>query len=138
MGVVYWSKNSRNDDFKFCELDDLLKTSDFVFATYVIDAETKNFIDKSKLDLMKSDAFFASVNWEEGFDLECALSKVADGSLAGLAFESEKKKISDYEGNVWVTPPIAWFTREAADEDMRIWVDNVLAVANGQAKNVVN
>jgi len=138
MNVVYWSKNTRNENFEFKELDDLLQSSDYIFPTLAKNSETKNIINQEKINLIKKGASIISITGDKLFDLDFALSKIIDGSLDGIAIESEEKTISDFEGNVWVTPPIAWFTQEASSEDTRIWVENVLAVANGRAQNVVN
>jgi len=138
MNVVYWSKNTRNENFEFKELDDLLQSSDYIFPTLAKNSETKNIINQERINLIKKGASIISITGDKLFDLDFALSKIKDGGLSGIAIESEEKTINDFEGNVWVTPPIAWFTQEASSEDTRIWVENVLAVANGRAQNVVN
>lgn len=138
MNVVYWSKNARNENFEFKELDDLLQSSDYIFPTLAKNSETKNIINQEKINIIKKGASIISITGDKLFDFDFALSKIMDGSLGGIAIELEDKNINDFEGNVWVTPPIAWFTKEASSEDTRIWVENVLAVANGQAQNVVN
>lgn len=138
MNVVYWSKNTRNKNFEFKELDDLLQSSDYIFPTLAKNSETKNIINQEKINLIKKGASIISITSDKLFDLDFALSKIKDGGLDGIAIESEEKTINDFEGNVWVTPPIAWFTKEASSEDTRILVENVLAVANGRAQNVVN
>ena len=94
--------------------------------------------NKNKIALMKKDAFIVSITGEKIFDLDYAVEKVRRGQLAGVAAEHEKKNTNDYPGNVWITPPIAWFTREAFVEDMRIWVETIISVAKGMPINVVN
>jgi lactate dehydrogenase-like 2-hydroxyacid dehydrogenase len=55
-----------------------------------------------------------------------------------LSFESENKTINDFEGNVYVSPTVAWFTKEAFKENMRIWVENIISAANNNLINKVN
>lgn len=81
---------------------------------------------------------FISVTGEDVFDLKFAAKQVLKGKLAGIALEIEKETVNDFEGNIWVTPPIAWFTKEAFKEDMRIWVETLKSVVKGKTINVVN
>jgi glycerate dehydrogenase len=138
MNLIYWSKNSRDDRFEYQELDEVMKHSDFIFPALAKNSETSGLVSKEKINLMKQDSFIVSITGIDVFDFEHALSKVKEGILAGIALESEEKKLNDFEGNVWVTPPIAWYTKEAVAEDYRIWVENVTMFAKGQPQNVVN
>lgn len=143
MNVVYWSKNSRDDRFEYREMDEVLKTADFIFPALARNEETKNILNKNKLDLLKPGAFIVSITGDDLFDLDYAVQLVNNGKLSGLAFESDKYtinnlKLNNFEGNILVTPPIAWFTKEAFLEDMRIWVENVEFVIKGKPQNVVN
>lgn len=143
MNVIYWSKNSRDDHFEYRELDEVLKNSDFIFPTLVKNEETKNILNKEKLDLMKNSAFIVSITGDELFDLKHASELVKNNRLSGIALESDKYitnnlEKANFEGNILITPPIAWFTKEAFDEDMRIWIENVLSVIKGTPQNIVN
>ncbi len=138
MNVIYWSKNSRDDQFEYQELNELLKNSDFIFPTLAKNEKTKNILSQEKIDLIRKGSSIISITGTDLFDFNYALTKIKDGSLAGLTVESETKTINDFEGNVWVTPPIAWFTKEAVEEDMRVWVENILSVIKNQPQNVVN
>lgn len=138
MNVVYWSQKSRDSRFEYKELDDLLKTADYVFPALAKNNETHNMLNKETIDLMKKGAFIVSITGEDIFDFDYAAEKVNRGELAGVATEHEKKSMYDYKGNVWITPPIAWFTKEAFDEDMRIWVNTIVSATKGNPINVVN
>jgi phosphoglycerate dehydrogenase-like enzyme len=138
MNVIYWSKNSKDNRFKYQEFDELLKNSDFIFPTLAKNNETKNIINPEKINLIKNGSFLISITGTDLFDFEYALSKIKDNSLAGLALESEEKKLIDFEGNILITPPIAWFTKEAFEEDIRIWVENIISVTKNQPQNVTN
>jgi len=138
MNVVYWSKNSRDDRFEYLEFDDVLKTSDYIFPTLLKNNETKNMVNKDRVGLIKNGASIVSITGDELFDLASVLLRLKEGSLNGLAIELDDKTINDFEGNVWVAPHISWFTKEAFDEDIKIWVDNIIAAAKGQPKDIVN
>ncbi|MFZ2664054.1 MAG: 2-hydroxyacid dehydrogenase [Patescibacteria group bacterium] len=138
MNVVYWSRNSRNDEYAYKELDELLKTSDYVFPTLAKNLDTHHMINKDKLGLMKRGAFIVSITGDDIFDFEHAVEKVKKDKLGGVALELADKSINDFEGNIWVTPAIAWFTKEAFAEDMRIWVETIYSCAKGKPINIVN
>jgi len=143
MKVVYWSKNTRDKMFDYRELDEVLKSADFIFPTVVKNEKTHQMLNKEKIDLLKPTAFIVSITGDEIFDLNYAAKKVKDSQLAGIAFESEKHtmtkhSLSEFEGNIWVTPPIAWYTKEALIEDMRIWIETVKSICEGKPINVVN
>lgn len=61
MKVRYWSRENRNDQYQFLKLHDLLKSSDFIFNCVETSEETRDFLDKTKLNLMKSTTYFISV-----------------------------------------------------------------------------
>ncbi len=139
MEIVYWSKHHKDKRFKYQSLDKVMKNSDFIFPTMARNKETKGTINKSKLAKMKKDAFLISITGGDLFDLPVAAKMVADGKLAGLAMESERR-VNDgkYKGNILITPPIAWYTKEAVAEDFRIWVDTIIACTKDKSKNIVN
>jgi len=139
MQVIYWSRKSVDKRFKKVELDGLFKTADLIMPALVENEDTKKIITKERLNLMKETAYLVGINrvkaiWDEKYVLE----KVKKGEIAGYAFEGEgAREPSAYEGNVWSLPAMAWFTRDALENLMRIWVDNVKAVAKGKPQNVV-
>lgn len=138
MKVIYWSRKNRDKRFTYKSLDRVLEQADFIFPALAKNEETKNLLDKKKISLMKEEAYIVSITGDEISDLDFAAKQVQKGRLAGVALEMKDKTIKDFEGNVWVTPPIAWFTKEAFEEDMRIWVKSIQSVIKGKPINVVN
>ena len=138
MKVAYWSRTARDERFQNLDLETLLGTADFVFPTLARNVDTANLLNADKLKLLKKESYIVSITGDELFDLEYTLKQVESGNLAGVAFESSGKTLDEYMGNVLATPPIAWFTKEAAAEDIRIWLETIQACAKGQPINVVN
>lgn len=143
MNVIYWSRKSKDKRFQYNSLENLLSASDFIFPTLVRNEETEKILDKKMLDLMKEGSFIVSITGNDLFDLDYAISLIKKGKLAGLAFESDKYTINNFKfekfgGNILVTPPIAWYTKEAVERDFRIWVENIESVVIGKPKNVMN
>jgi glycerate dehydrogenase len=138
MNVIYWSRKSKNKKFFNKNLDQVLQESDFIFPCLLRNSETKGMLDKQKLSKIKNSSFIVSITGDEIFDLKSALQLVDSGKLNGIAFESDKHSINDFKGNVLVTPPVAWFTKEAFEEDMKIWVETIISCVRNKPKNVVN
>jgi lactate dehydrogenase-like 2-hydroxyacid dehydrogenase len=138
MDISYWSRSSRNEDYTYLELDELLKTSDYIFLTLAANDGTENFLNKERLDLVKEGSYIINITGNQLWDFDYAVERVQDKSLGGIALEGEKEDIKNYGCNVLVTPGMGWYTQEALDEDTRIWVESVLSVTNGSQINVVN
>lgn len=124
-------------------MKDLLKVSDFVFPALARNEETEKILDKELLDFIKVSGFIVSITGNDLFDSDYAIRLVNEGKVSGLAFESDKYTINnfnydDFSGNILITPPIAWFTKEAIENDFRIWVENIESVVRGNPQNVVN
>lgn len=140
MEVIYWSRQSQDKRFRKVDIDILFKTADLIMPALVESDETKKIVTHKRLDLMKPTAFLVGINrvraiWDEAY----VLAKVKKGEIAGYAFEGEDvKEPSAYEGNVWSLPAMAWFTKDSLENLMKIWVDNIKAVAQGKPQNVVN
>jgi phosphoglycerate dehydrogenase-like enzyme len=143
MNVIYWSKNSRDDAFKYTELDELLKTADFVFPALARNEGTNKILDNEKLNLIKVGGFLISITGVDLFDVHHAIEMVQTNKLNGLAFESDKYTINstdfkNLKGNILVTPSIAWYTYEASQKNMELWTENILSAIKGTPLNVVN
>ncbi len=52
--------------------------------------------------------------------------------------DGEKDSTKNYGCNILVTPSMAWYTKEALEEDTRIWVESVVSLIDGKPINVVN
>lgn len=138
MNVKYWSRSSRDQRFEYLELEDLIKSSDYIFLTMAENKETEGFFSKSRADMMKRTSSIINIAGEGIWDLEYLNEKLQRNEISGIGFESDSKKITDYKGNVMVTPHIAWYTKESFDEDFRIWADCVISIIDNKPINVVN
>lgn len=138
MEVCYWSRSSKDERFQYLELEELLKTSDYIFLTIAHNDETLKFLNRERLDLVKEDSYIVNITGNELWDFEYAIKKVQDKFLGGIGMDGEKDSIKDYGCNILVTPSMAWYTKEALAEDTRIWVDNIISVTDENPINVVN
>ena len=107
---------SSTTEIDYCNLDKLLSNSDIVSIHLNASKENSHLIDKSKLDLMKEDAFLINTSRGEIID-EKALEKVLkSGKLGGVALDVFEKEpydgpLKDIE-NVFLTPHIGSYARE--------------------------
>lgn len=140
MEVIYWSQNTRDDRYRYVEVDELFKEADVLVPTFAINEETKGIISKERLDNLKKSTILVGLNKSDQFwDFGYILEKVAKNELGGFAFEDDKAKaLSDYQGNVWATPAIAWYSQDSLDNLMKIWLDGIIAVGKNSPINVVN
>jgi len=137
MKVVYCSKTSRNEKYEFVSLEELLKNADFIFPTYKINDETKGFLDKDKLQLIKPQGKIINIAGETAWDNEFVLRMVAEKKIEGVAFESTKIKMVDQTGNVLILPPLGWYTKESQIRTFEIWYSNILSCLDGEPQNLV-
>jgi glycerate dehydrogenase len=138
------SDQSHRKNFKWAELDDLLKESDVVSVHCPLFPETQGIINKDSLRLMKRTAFF--LNTSRGplmvdQDLADALN---DGIIAGagidvLSVEPPSANNPLFKAkNCLITPHIAWATKEARSRLMGIAENNLSSFLNQKPINIVN
>ena len=100
----------------YCNLDELLSNSDFVSIHLNATKENSHLIDKSKLDLMKEDAFLINTSRGEIIDERALEGVLKSGKLGGVALDVFEKEpyngpLKDIE-NVLLTPHIGSYARE--------------------------
>lgn len=137
MNVIYWSPKSRDKNYKFEELDVLLKDSDFVFNCIEAYDKTKNFFNKEKLNLLNKNSYFVSVMGGMGWgteDNDYLVELANEGKIAGYSTENEhepKYKLPKIKKgtNVLVTPSYAHYTKEAEERSEKFWVESIKGMA---------
>lgn len=137
MDVVYWSRKNRNDKFQFKELSEIFKTADFIFPTFSVNNETKKIITDQLINLMKSTASIINIIGMDIFNTDLIFDKIRKNELYGFAFEESNSNLNNYEGNVMVTSPYAWYTKEALENCIEIWVQSIEGILTGKIVNQV-
>ena len=131
-------------NYKWVEMPELLKNSDFVSIHCPLVPETKGLINQANLSLMKKSAFL--INTSRGpiiveQDLADALNNgvIAGAGIDVLSLEppTEENPILTAK-NCFITPHIAWATKEARSRLMDIATNNLAAFIAGNSINVVN
>ena len=142
--VYYYSKKSRNKNFKYLELDELLQTCDIVSIHLAQNEDTINLINEEKIALMKKNSIL----------INTARGPIVNSVALAKALNDEKIKaagIDVYEmeppidlshpllncKNCLTTPHIAFSSYEALEKRAIIVKDNLIAYLNGKPINVI-
>ena len=137
------SDQASRKNFKWVELEELLKDSDVVSLHCPLFPSTKGIINKDSLNKMKKSAFL--INTSRGpliadEDLAEALNGrvIAGAALDVLSVEPPKadNPLLTAE-NCIITPHISWATKDARARLMDIAVENLKAFLAGNSVNVV-
>ncbi len=138
------SDQSHRKNFKWAELNELLKESDVVSVHCPLFPETQGIINKDSLRLMKRTAFF--LNTSRGplmidQDLADALNEgiIAGAGIDVLSAEPPSADNPLFKAkNCLITPHIAWATKEARSRLMGIAENNLSSFLNQKPINIVN
>lgn len=133
-----------HENFRWAEIDELLKESDIVSLHCPLFPETEGMINSKSLSQMKKSAFL--INTSRGGlivdrDLADALNT---GSIAGAGLDviSVEPPSADnpllHAKNCNITPHIAWATKEARARLMATAAGNLESFLRGKTVNAVN
>jgi glycerate dehydrogenase len=126
------------------ELDDIFRLSDVITLHCPLTPQTKNIINKERLELMKQTAFLINVSRGPVVDEQALAQALNNKSIAGAGLDvlslepPEKNNPLLKAKNCYITPHIAWATRAARARLLQVVVDNVASFLAGKPQNVVN
>jgi len=123
MNILYHNRSRKKDieekyGASYCELDELLKSSDFVLAMIPYTKETEKMFGKKEFDLMKDSAFFINCSRGKVVNESELIDALKNKSIAGAGldvYENEPiSKNSPLLGmdNVVTTPHIGSATKQ--------------------------
>lgn len=146
MKVIFNNRSKKETDLNVeqVDLDTLLAKSDFISINCPLTPENSGFINKTNIEKMKPSAFL--VNTGRGplineQDLADALNsgRIAGAGLDVLSVEpASKSNPLPNARNCYITPHIAWATKEARIRLMHIAAENIKAFLNRKPQNAVN
>jgi glycerate dehydrogenase len=133
-----------NSEFRLVDLEELLRTSDFVSLHCPLTEQTREIINRERLSLMKPSAFL--INTARGAlvneaDLAEALNS---GAIAGAGLDVLSVEPPPVDNpllsakNCVITPHIAWATPNARRRLLHTTVENIQMWLEGMPQNVVN
>lgn len=136
--ICYYSHSQNDPDFHFLPFEDMLEKSEFMFITISKNPESLALFD----DLSKFNKDMKVIIISNGFEevTKRLVEKCEAGELGGVAFESNDPEILNrpYESNIFVTPPNAWYTKEALARLFEIWTNTMISANTPRIINRVN
>ncbi len=147
MNIIFQNRSVKKDipeSYQQCSLEEVLENSDVISINCPLTAENQGFINEQSLSVMKPTAIL--INTGRGplineQDLADALNsgQIAAAGLDVLSAEPPQANNPLFKvRNCFITPHIAWATKEARTRLMQIAASNLKAFMNGKPVNVVN
>ena len=133
----------KNLGVKYVDLETLLKKSDIVSLHIPNNKETKHFLSKDELDLMKEGAVLINCARGAVIDNDYLAKLLNEDKLrAGIdVFDMEPPLPEDYPlrnaKNVILTNHVAFYTEEAMQIRAEIVFDNLYSYLDGEVKNEI-
>ena len=141
MKIIYNDAFGKQNDlsYKFLELDNLLKSSDFISLHVPYDKEKGSLIRKEQFDIMKDGVYLINCSRGKVVEEAALLDALDNGKVAGAGvdvFEEEPTKNEELVNHykVSVTPHIGAATKEAQE---RIGEEVVTTIVDFVANNLV-
>ena len=145
---------AKDIDFNYKSLPELLTESDIITLHAPGTKENHHLINKESISQMKKGVYIVNTARGELIDTIALLEGLKEGIIAGAGLdvlEDEKNlKENKNEGmnnanhelmkmpNVIITPHIAFYTREAVAEILKITAENIKNFISASPKNLVN
>jgi glycerate dehydrogenase len=147
MYVLAYSRSANpgsETDAEIVKLDAVFHESDVVSLHCPLTSETEKLVNAARLALMKQTAFLINTSRGRLVD-EYALGQALNAgqiAAAGLDVLPVEPPLADSPlvkaKNCYITPHIAWATREARSRLMEAVIKNVKAFIDGRPINIVN
>ncbi|MDP6543426.1 MAG: D-2-hydroxyacid dehydrogenase [Phycisphaerae bacterium] len=126
------------------ELDEIFSASDVVTLHCPLTDETESIVNAERLAMMKETAFLINTSRGPLVDEDALADALNDGRIAGAGLDvlCNEPPAADNPlpsaRNCYITPHIAWATREARARLMATAIENVNTFLGGDPQNVVN
>lgn len=132
--ICYYSHDKNDPEYHYMDFDDMLEKSEYMFITISKNADSLALFD----DLSKFNPKTKVIIVANGFEdvAERMAKMVGEGKLGGVAFESDDLS-KEYQGNVFVTPHNAYYTKESLEKMFDIWVQTMVSTT-AEPINTVN
>ena len=134
----------KHSDVTFVSLEELLQQSDVVSLHCPLTPETQFLMDGNRLSQMKSNAFLLNTSRGPLVDERALADALMSGQIAGagidvVEIEPPRSESLLYQApNCYITPHIAWATKEARTRLLNTAIENVKCYLTGKPQNVVN
>lgn len=142
--VVYSSKDELPNGIRKVTMDEVFRQSDIVSLHCPLTTGTKGLVNQERLSLMKPTAILINTSRGPVVDETAVAEALNKGRIAAfgadvVSVEPAKKDNPLLSAkNCFLTPHIAWATKEARQRLIDICIDNIKAFLRDKPQNVVN
>ena len=142
--VAYTSKSELPKGMEKVSLDDLFKSSDIISLHCPLTTETKGLVNNERLSMMKPSAILINTSRGPVVDESAVAEALNQDRIAAFGADVisiEPAKADNpllHAKNCFLTPHIAWATKEARQRLIDICAENVKAFLKDKPQNVVN
>ncbi|MFQ5492800.1 MAG: 2-hydroxyacid dehydrogenase [Candidatus Dojkabacteria bacterium] len=142
--VSYYSKTKKETTFAdYAELDQLVANNDIISLNLALTSDTRNVIDSSLLNSIKSGAILINTAPMEIIDLDALIARLKKGDITFIwdhpdEMSEENLNMLTPLKNVITYPPIGYISEEATKAKKDIFIANVESFIDGKKLNVVN
>lgn len=105
-------------------IDRVLHQADFVIVTTPLTPETRNLLDRRRLDLLKPEAGLVNIGRSPVVDYEALREKLVEGSLAGAVLDVFQPEPLPADSSLWDTPNLVVMPHVSCDDPR--YVDRLL------------
>jgi D-3-phosphoglycerate dehydrogenase len=149
MRVLAWTRNPEPQRLaaaraEYAPLEELVARSDIVSLHLARTPETTGIISGALLARMRPDAYLVNTAGGELVDEGALVAALRERRIAGAALDvfSSEPPPPDHPlrslPNVILTPHVGYRTPEATRRSIAIAIDNLIGIAAGELRNVVN
>lgn len=144
--LAYTSKDedSLPDGIRKAELEDIYDECDIISLHCPLTKDTKHIINRESLGMMKSNAILINTGRGPLVNDEELAEALNDEIIAAYCADVLTTEPANADNpllsakNCYLTPHIAWATKEARERLLDTCISNIIAFVDGEPENVVN
>lgn len=148
MKLLGWTRNATPDraihGLTLVSLEELFSAADVVSIHLSLNAQTERLVSRALLEKMKPSAYFVNTSRAKIADTQALAELLQQGKIAGAALDVHEEEPAPMNylfaslPNVLVTPHIAYNSKEAGENMLRIAYATLEAFLKGEKLHVVN
>jgi phosphoglycerate dehydrogenase-like enzyme len=126
-------------------IDRVLPQADFVVVTTPLTPETRNLLDRRRLDLLKPEAGLVNIGRSPVVDYDALREKLAAGTLAGAVLDVFQPEPLPADSPLWDTPNLVIMPHVSCDDPRYVdrlldfWFENLARLRAGKRlKNLID
>ena len=141
---TYQNRELESETLRYCELDELLASSDVISLHCPLFPETENLINKDTISKMKDGVILINNSRGALIDEQALADALNSGKIYAAGIDTVRSEpISAYNPllkakNCYITPHISWTAVEGRQRLVNFAIENVKSFLDGKPENIVN